>query len=69
MTRKNHDLGLLEDIARIMQTNQSVNVQTKTVINWISNPSKNMEEITLIAEILEKMLGFKYFINLKNKLT
>jgi hypothetical protein len=43
MMRKNHDLGLLGDIARIMQTNQSVESQIKTVVSWISDQAKNMD--------------------------
>lgn len=68
MTRKNHDLTAMEDMARIM-ANNTLEEQLQTIVNWMTNPIRDSNKLGLVSDLLEKALGFKYFTHLRSKLS
>jgi hypothetical protein len=46
-----------------------MDTQIQIVVNWMRSFSKEKSELPVVSDILEKVLGFKYFTHLKTKLS
>lgn len=68
MTRKNLDVHAISSVIRNINKDVGPQSHIETVIGWMSTPGRNVERVSHISDILEKMLGFKYFSTVRSRL-
>lgn len=68
MTRRNLDVNAISNVVRNINKDVGPQSHIETVIGWMSTPGRNVDRVPHISDILEKMLGFKYFSTVRNRL-